>query len=115
MPTKLYFAQIEATPEPNRAYPFYWDADSAIFELYFYADSVDDATAQAKAFLSIARWQVRSIVKLRPEREDAPENDPVVAELIAEAKQAGIAWRVIRVAPGGDPKCQPLELGEAAP
>jgi hypothetical protein len=94
---------------PDPGHPLYYAVDSAILELYFYADSDDDAVARAKAFPACARWTFREIERLGRVRIDPPQSDLVCAGLVAEAQEVGIALRMIPVAVGGDPECQPRE------
>jgi len=112
MRSHLHYARIVVGPDPG--HPRYYDFDTAILQLYFYADSDDDAIARAKAFPSFVRWELREIAIIARLGTDTPEPDPVCADLIAEAQEIGIAWRTIGIAVGGDPECQPLEPKDPA-
>lgn len=109
MPTHLYLAKIKVVPDVG--HPRFSDVDSAIIELCFYADDEEDAIKRVEAFPAVSRFELREVEKLGPVLEGAAEREPVFADLIANAKRAGIAWRINYKDVGTDPALWPPTEG----
>lgn len=93
MSATLYFARVHA--EPELAHPMFWRGGQALLELYLCADADEDAMERALAFARLARFERCAIEVLKREPDDAPPLPSPQRELAEEARQTGIAWRVI--------------------
>lgn len=101
----LYFARLAVVPE--RAHPLFWKVDSANLELYFFADSEDDAIERAEAFPAVARWQLQHIQELGCVKVPASDSHSKPEPTMLDALETGLAWRTIAVRTGGDETTHP--------
>lgn len=108
MGTQLYQVNLRVTPNPGS--PSFWNVDSALVEIYFFADSEDDAISRCKTFASRESWTVRDVryigrIQIERQQSDLAPGDGAILR-----HSRGAIWRATTLKVGNDPASLPGEL-----